>query len=111
MLGGPLQRPAINISDVLGELPAMPFRVNTLVDTVAVELFSQWAGNLRAGSLSAFVVSVHVVHEDVEPLAELAAERAGALARRALGREPDHDEAVRHLKVAVHDAAILIGHS
>lgn len=109
--GWPLESSAINVPDMLSKLPAMAFRVHTLIDAVPVELFRKFAGNLSAGIPGTLVVGFNVVYKDIESLTYFAAERPRSPARRTLGREPDHNKAVCHFEIAVHYSAIVIRHS
>src|SRR6266481_8145898 len=89
----------------------MTLGINTLVDAIAPILIGRLANNLCPGAEGALVVGVDVVHKNVEPLAYSAAERSWTLPCFNLRREPQHDQAVLQLYLAVHYLAGLVSHS
>jgi hypothetical protein len=88
----------------------MTLGVNTLINAITPILIGRFAMDFCSGADGALVVSVYVVHEDVESRAHSAAERSRTLPRFDLGREPQHDEAVLQLYLPMYDCAILVGH-
>src|SRR5258708_588098 len=74
-----LQILVVHIEQVLRELPSMSLGVDAFVAAVAPELVGELFEDLRAALLCALVVRVDFVDEDVQPLADLSAERAGGL--------------------------------